>query len=156
MRQEIPNMCWTYYDVIRIPMLDHVLVPLGLQLRTRAHVTKPPPPQSSAARWYAPGFPKFTTQMASLGISDTETPLAPAQLILNTIAWAARPRPKRNNQTTTPTWAEISSPDEKLWDLGAAQEQHIRRQTGKLRRAAVHRSWYFYKTVKRCCNGLIS
>ena len=42
------------------------------------------------------------------------------------------------------------------WDLGATEEQQIRRQIGKLRRAAIHRSGYFGKTIKRWCTGLIS
>ena len=48
--------------------------------------------------------------------------------------------------------------DPKAWlrEYGEIQEQHIRRQIGKLRRAAVHRSGYFYKMVKRWRTGLIA
>ena len=40
--------------------------------------------------------------------------------------------------------------------MGTAQEQHIRRQIGKLRHAVAHRSGDFYKTVKRWHTGVIS
>ena len=40
--------------------------------------------------------------------------------------------------------------------MGAAQEQHIRKQIRKLRCVAVHRSGYFYKPVKQWRTGLIS
>ena len=43
-RRQIPNIPWTYYDVIRMPMSNHALVLLGLQWRTGGRVTKPPPP----------------------------------------------------------------------------------------------------------------
>ena len=44
----------------------------------------------------------------------------------------------------------------RLRDYGEAQEHHIRKQMGKLRRAAVHKSGYFYKMVKRWRTGLIA
>ena len=77
-------------------------------------------------------------------------------MILGAIASAARPRRTKLNQAPTPVWAKASSPEEKLKALGAAQEQHIRRQIGKMRQAAVHRSGYFYKTIKRWRTGVIS
>ena len=70
---------------------------------------------------------------------------------------AARPRhPKRTKTPATTTWSDTPDPSAQLRDLGEAQEQHIRKQIGKLRRAAVHRSGYFYKMVKRWRTGLIA
>ena len=100
--QQIPNIPWTYHYVIRMPIYDHSLVLLGLKWCTGGHITKPPPPQLSVARWYTPHFQKFTTQMASLGSCDTQAPLMRARLILSAIARAARPWSTRNNQTTSP------------------------------------------------------
>ena len=126
-RQQIPNIPWPYYDVICEPIFDHALVLLGVQWLTAGRVTKPPPLQPSVARWYTPHFQKFTTQMASVRYCDTRAPLARAHVIMSAIARAPCPRRKRNNQTTTHTWADISSHEKKLRDPGAAQEQQIRR-----------------------------
>ena len=47
-------------------------------------------------------------------------------------------------------------PTARLREFGEAQEHHIRKQIGKLRRAAVHRSGSFYKMVKKWRTGLIA
>ena len=80
-----------------------------------------------------------------------------AQRILSAIAHAAQPRhPKRTKTPATTTWSQTPYPTGRLRELGEAQEHRIRKQIGKLRRAAVHKSGYFYKMVKRWRTGLIA
>ena len=85
-REQILNIPWTYYIVMRMPVSDHSMVVLGLKWCTRGRVTMHPPPQPTVARWYAPHFKKFTTRMACLGHCDTHTPPTQARLILGAIA----------------------------------------------------------------------
>ena len=67
-----------------------------------------------------------------------------------------RPRhPKCTKTPATKTWSETPDPTARLREFGEAQEHH-RKPIGKLRGAAVHRSGYFYKMVKRWCTGLIA
>ena len=47
-----------------------------------------------------------------------------------------------------PTWTDAALSTATLQAIGTAQEQHIRHQMGKLRWVTVHRSGYFYTTVK--------
>ena len=76
---------------------------------------------------------------------------------MSAIAHAARPKhPKRTKTPATTTWSETPDPTARLRELGKAQEHHIRKPIGKLRTAAVHRSVYFYKMVKRWRTGLIA
>ena len=56
-----------------------------------------------------------------VGYCDTQAPLARARLILGAIARAACPR-RTKHKETTPVWADISSPEEKLQALGVAQD----------------------------------
>ena len=80
-----------------------------------------------------------------------------ARRILSAITHAARQRhPKRTKTPSTTTWSESPDPTAWLREFGEAQEHRIRKQIGKLRRAVVHRSGYFFKMVKRWRTGLIA
>ena len=130
---------------------------LGIRWRIGAPDTPYRKPQPAVSKWYATHFQRFTNTISTLPVKATEPPLHAARRILLAIAHAARPRhPKRTKTPTTATWAETTDPTARLRDLGEAQEQHIRKQIGKLRRAAVHRSGYFYTMVKRWRTGLIA
>ena len=73
-RQQIPNIPWTYYNVIRMPISDHSLVLIGLRWRTGGHTTTSPKPQPNVKRWYASHFKKFKTNMANTAPPDTDPP----------------------------------------------------------------------------------
>ena len=55
-RQQIPNIPWTYKDTIQMPISDHALVLLGIRWRIGA----PNPPcrklQPSVSKWYTTHF----------------------------------------------------------------------------------------------------
>ena len=154
-RQQIPNIPQTYYDTIQMPISDHTLVMLGIRWRIGAPDTPYRKPQPSVSKWYATHFQRFTNTMSTLPVKTTNPPLYTARRILSAIAHAARPRyPKRTKTPATTTWSE--TPDPSARDPGEAQEQHIQKQIGKLRRVAVHRSGYFYKMVKRWRTGFIA
>ena len=156
-RQQIPNIPWTYYDTIQMPISDHALVLLGV--RWRIGVPDPPrrKPQPTVAKWYTKQYQRFTNTISTLSVTNNDPPLRTARRILSAIAHAARPRrPTRAQTATTASWSETTDPKTRLREYGEIQEQHIRRQIGKLRRAAVHKSGYFYKMVKRWRTGLIA
>ena len=154
-RQQIPNIPRTYYNVIRMPISDHSLVLIGLRWRTGGHTTIGPKPEPNVKRWYALHFKKYKTSMANVAPPDRDPPLPQARRILSAIARAARPEHARHT-TTQPQGTTIQTPEEKLKTLGQKQEKHIHRQLGKIRRAVVHRSGYFFKMVKRWRTGLIA
>ena len=52
-RQQIPNIPWTYYNIIRMPISDHSLVLIGLRWRTGGHTTTSPKPQPNVKRRYS-------------------------------------------------------------------------------------------------------
>ena len=156
-RQQIPNIPWTHYDTIQMPISDHALVLLGVRWRIGA----PDPPrkktQPTVAKWYTKQFQRFTNTISTLPVTNNDPPLRTARRILSAIAHAARPRqPMRAKTAATANWSDTTDPKARLREYGEIQEQHIRRQIGKLRRAAVHRSGYFYKMVKRWRTGLIA
>ena len=156
-RQQIPNIPWTYYDTIQMPISDHALVLLGIRWRIGAPDPPRRKPQPSVSTWYTTQFQRFTNTLSTLPVKDTDLPLHTARCILSAIAHAARPRQSTRTKTpTTATWSETSDPTARLREYREAQEHHIRKQIGKLRRAAVHRSGYFYKMVKRWRTGLIA
>ena len=63
----------------------------------------------------------------------TDPPLHKARRILSAIADAARPQQPTHTKTSgTATWSETTDPKARLREYGEAQEQHIRRQIGKL------------------------
>ena len=143
-RQQIPNIPCTYYETIQMPISDHALVLLGIRWRIGAPDPPRRKPQPTVSKWYTTHFQSFTKSISTLPIKDTDPPLHAARRVLSAIARAARPRqPKRTKTTATSTWSETTHPTARLREYGEAQEQHIRRQIGKLRRAAVHRSGYF-------------
>ena len=77
-RQRIPNIPWTYYNVIRMPISDHSLVLIGLRWCTGGHTTIGPKPQPDVKRWYASHFKKFKTNMANLA-PPRDSPLGESQ-----------------------------------------------------------------------------
>ena len=130
-----------------------------LGVRWRIGVPDPPhrKPQPTVAKWYTKQFQRFTSTISTLPITNNDPPLHTARRILSAIAHAARPRrPTRAKTATTAGWSETTDPKTRLQEYGEIQEQHIRRQIGKLRRAAVHKSGYFYKMIKRWRTGLIA
>ena len=156
-RQQTPNIPWTYYDTIQMPISDHALVLLGIRRRIGAPDPPRRKPQPTVTKWYTTHFQRFTNSISTLPVKNTDPPLHTARHILSAIAHAARPRqPTRTKTSATATWSETTDPKARLREYGETQEQHIRRQIGKLRRAAVHRSGYFYKMVKRWRTGLIA
>ena len=156
-RQQIPNIPWTYYDTIQMPISDHALVLLGIRWRIGAPDPPHKKPQPTVTKWYTTHCQRFTNTISTLPVKNTDPPLHTAWRILSAIAHAARPRqPARTKTSATATWSETTDPKARLREYGETQEQHIRRQIGKLRRAAVHRSGYFYKMVKRWRTGLIA
>ena len=156
-RQQIPNIRWTYYDTIRMPISDHALVLLGIRWRIGAPDPPRRKPQPSVSNWCTTHFKRFTNSISTLPVKDTDPPLHTARRILSAIAHAARPRHSTRTKTpTTATCSETSAPTARLREYGEAQEHHIRKQIGKLCRAAMHRSGYFYKMVKRWRTGLIA
>ena len=156
-RQQIPNIPWTYYDTIQMPISDHTLVMLGICWRIGTPGTPYRKLQPSVSKWYTKHFQRFTNSMSTLPVKGTDPPVHTARRILSAIAHAARPKhPKRTKTSATTTWSETPDPAARLRELGEAQEQHIQKQIGKLRRAAVHTSRYFYKMVKQWSTGLIA
>ena len=106
---------------------------------------------------YTTHFQRFTNSISTLPVKNTDPPLHTARRILSAIAHAARPQqPTRTKTSATATWSETTDPKARLREYREAQEQHIPRQIGKLRRAAVHKSGYFYNMVKRWRTGLIA
>ena len=139
-----------------MPISDHTLVLLGIRWRIGAPNAPCRKPQPSVSKWYTTHFQRFTNSMSTL-VKDTNPPLHTARHILSAIAHAARPRHATRTKTpATTTWSETPDPTVRLPEFGEAQEHHIRKQIGKLRRPAVHRSGYFYKMVKRWRTGLIA
>ena len=55
-RQQIPNIPWTYYDTIQMPILDHALVLLGIRWRIGAPNPPYRKPQPSVSKWYTTHF----------------------------------------------------------------------------------------------------
>ena len=156
-RQQIPNIPWTYDDTIQMPILDHALDLLGFRWRIGAPDPPRRKPQPTVTKWYTTHFQRFTNSISTLPVKNTDPPLHTARRILSAIAHAARPQqPTRTKTSATATWSETTDPTARFREYGEAQEEHIRRQIGKLRRAAVHRSGYFYKMVKRWRTGLIA
>ena len=156
-KQQIPNIPWTYYDTIQMPISDHALVLLGIRWRIGAPDPPRRKPQPTVAKWYTKQFQRFANTISTLPVTNNDPPLRTARRILSAIAHAARPRqPTRAQTTATASWSETTDPKARLREYGEIQEQHIRRQIGKLRRAAVHKLGYFYKMVKRWRTGLIA
>ena len=156
-KQQIPNIPWTYYDTIQMPISDHTLVLLGIRWRIGAPDPPRRKPQPTVTKSYTTHFQRFTNSISTLPVKNTDPPLHIARRILSAIAHAARPRqPTRTKTSPTATWSETTDPKARLREYGEAQEQHIRRQISKLRQAAVHNSGYFYKMVKRWRTGLIA
>ena len=154
--QQIPNIPWTYYDTIQMPISDNALVLLGIHWKIGAPNPPCRKPQPLVSKWYTTDFQRFTNSMSTLPVKDTEPPLHTARPILSAIAHAARPRhPKRTKTPATTTWSKTPDPTARLREFGEAQEHQIGKQIGKLCRAAVHRSGYFYKIAKRWRTGLI-
>ena len=156
-RQQIPNIPWTYYDTTQMPIPDHSLVPLGIRWRIGAPDPLRRKPQPTVSKFCTTHFQRFANSISTLPVKDTDPPPHTARHILSAIAHTARPR--HYTRTRTPTTAicsETSDPRARLREYGEAQEHHIRKQIGKLRRAAVHRSGYLYKMVKRWRTGLIA
>ena len=140
-----------------MPISDHALVLLGIRWRIGAPDPPRRKPQPSVSTWYTTQFQRFTNTISTLPVKDTDPPLHTARRILSSIAHAARPRQSTRAKTpTAATRSETSDPTARLRKYGEAQEHHIRKKIGKLRRAAVHRSGYFYKMVKRWRTGLIA
>ena len=157
-RQQIPNIPWTYYDTMEMPILDHALV-MSVSGYWRIGVPDTPhrKPQPSVSKWYALPFQRFTNTMSTVPAKTTDAPLHRARGVFSAIAHAARPRLYKHGQPpTTRTWTDAPDPTARLWELGEAQEQQIRKQIGKLRRALVHRSGYLSKMVKQWQTGLIA
>ena len=155
--QQIPNVPWTYYDTIQMPILDPAPVLLGICWRIGAPNPPCRKPQPSVSRWYTTHFQRFTNLTSTLPLKDTDPPLHTAWPILSATAHAARPRhPKRTQKPAATTWSETLDPTARFREFREAQEHHIRKQVRKLRRAAVHRSGYFYKRVKGWRTGLIA
>ena len=149
-RQQIPNIPWTYYDTIQMPISDHGLVLLGI----RWWIGAPNPPrrklQPSVSKWYTTYFSALPTQCPPYPLRTPTPCLHTAWRIPSAIAHAARPRhSKRTKTPATATWSETLDPTVRLREFGEAQEHHMRKRIRKLRGAAVHRSGYFYKMVKR-------
>ena len=71
-RQQIPNIPWTYYNVIRMPISDHSLVLIGLRWRTGGHTTTGPKPGPNVKCWYTSHFKNFKTNMANMAPPDTD------------------------------------------------------------------------------------
>ena len=135
-----------------MPISEHSLVLLGIRWRIGAHDPPRRIPQPTVTKWYTTHFQWFTNSISTLHVKNTDPPLHTARRILS-----ARPhQPTRTKVSATATSSETTDPKARLRDYGEAQEQHIRRQIGKLRRAAVHKSGYFYKMVKRWRTGLIA
>ena len=155
-RQQIPNIPWTYYDTIQMPISDHALVLFGIRWRIGAPGPPYRNPQPSVSKWYTTHFQRFTNSMSTLPVKDTDPPLHTARRILSAIAHAARPRYPKRTKTPATTWSETPDPTARLREQREAQEHHIRKRIGKLRRAAVHRFGYFYKMVKRWRTRLIA
>ena len=140
-----------------MPISDHALVLLGIRWRIGAPDPPRRKPQSTVSKWYTTHFQRFTNSISTLPVNATDPPLHTARRILSAIAHAARPRQSIRTKTpTTATWSETSDPTARLREYREAQEHHIRKHIGKLRRAAMHRSGYFYKMVQRWGTGLIA
>ena len=130
---------------------------LGIRWRLGAPDTPYRKPQPSVPKWYTTHFQQFTNSMSTLPVKTMDPPLQTARRILSAIARAAQPRhPKCAKTPATTTWSKTPDPSVRLQELGEAQEQDIRKQIGKIRRALVHRSGYFYKMVKRWRTRLIA
>ena len=115
-RQQIPNIPWTYYVTIQTPTSDHPLVLLGIRWRIGAPNPPCRKPQPSISKWYTTHFQCFTNSMSTLPVKDTNPPLHTARRILSAIAHAARPRhPKRTKTPATTTWSETPDPTARLW-----------------------------------------
>ena len=75
-RQQIPNIPWTYYDTIQMPISDHALVMLGIRWRIGAPDTPYRKPQPSVSKWYATHFQRFANSMSTLPVKTTDPPPA--------------------------------------------------------------------------------
>ena len=110
-RQQIPNIPWTYYDTIQMPISDNALVLLGV--RWRIGVPDPPrrKPQPTAAKWYTEQFQRFTNTISTLLVTNNDPPLCTARRILSAIAHAVRqPRPMRAQTATNASWSQTMDP----------------------------------------------
>ena len=115
MRQQIPNIPWTDYDTIQMPISDHALVMLGIRWKIGAPDTPYRKPQPSVSKWYATHFQWFTNSMSTLPVKTTDPPLHTARRMLSAIAHAARPRhPKRTKTPATTAWSETPDPSTRL------------------------------------------
>ena len=101
-RQQIPNVPSTYYNVINMPISDHSLVLLGLRWRVGGRPKTSTTPQPTIWRSCAPHFKRFTTQISSMGQCTSQVPVMKARHILGAITRAARPWKTRCHHV--PTW----------------------------------------------------
>ena len=87
-RQQIPNIPWTYNDTIQMPISDHALPMLGIRWRIGAPDTPYRKPQPSVSKWYATHFQRFTNTMSTRPVKTTDPPppLHTARRILSAIA----------------------------------------------------------------------
>ena len=102
-RQQIPNIPWTYYDTIQMPISDHALVLLGIRWRIGAPNPPRRKPRPSVSTWYTTHFQRFTNSMSALPVKVTNPPLHTARRILSAFAHTARPR--QSTRTKTPSSA---------------------------------------------------
>ena len=81
--QQIPNIPWTCYDTIEMPISDHALVLLRIRWRIGAPNAPFRKPQPSVSKWYTTHFQRFTNSMSTLPVKDTDPPPAhgTAQLV---------------------------------------------------------------------------
>ena len=73
-RQQIPNIPWTYNDTIQMPISDHALLMLGIRWRIGAPDTPYRKPQPSVSKWYATHFQRFTNTMSTRPVKTTDPP----------------------------------------------------------------------------------
>ena len=76
-RQQIPNIPWTYHDTIQMPISDHALVLLGIGWRIGAPNPPRRKPQPSVLKWYTTHFQRFTNSMSTLPVKETDPPPPP-------------------------------------------------------------------------------
>ena len=90
-RQQIPNIPWTYCDTIQMPISDHALVLLGIRWRIGAPDPPRRKPQPTVSKWYTTHFERFTNSISTLPVKNTDPRLHTPRRILSAIAHAARP-----------------------------------------------------------------
>ena len=74
-RQQLPNIPWTYYDTIQIPISDHALVLLGVRWRTGAPDPPRRKPHPKVTKWYTKQFQRFTNTISTLPVTNNDQPL---------------------------------------------------------------------------------